>query len=69
MKQPRFEKKIQQVFFDNQKEVFTLKEKKSNVKLSIFVAVCGEIQDHFITSTFETEIKTCNRFDVYACLD
>jgi len=33
------------------------------------VAICGEIQDHFVISTFKTEIKTCLRFDVYACLD
>ena len=62
-------KKFQQVFFDNQKGVYTLKKKKSNVKLLIFVAICGEIQDHFVISTFKTEIKTCLRFDFYACLD
>ena len=61
-------KKFQEVFFDNQKGVYTLK-KKSKVKLLIFVAICGEIQDHFVISTFKTEIKTCLRFDVYACLD
>ena len=59
-------KKFQQVFFDNQK---VIKKKKSNVKLLIFVAICGEIQEHFVISTFKTEIETGLRFDVYACLD
>jgi len=34
-----------------------------------FVAICGEIQDHFVISAFKTEIKTSFRFDVYVCLD
>ena len=34
-----------------------------------FVAICGKIQDHFVISTFKTEIKTRLKFDVYACLD
>ena len=64
-----FDEKIPASVFDNQKGVYNLKKKKSNVILIIFVAICGEIQDHFVISTFKTEIKTCLRFDVYACLD
>ena len=60
--------KIQQVFFDNQKGVYTLRNNK-NVRLLIFVALCGKIQDHFVISTFKTGIQTRLRFDVYACLD
>ena len=31
------------------------KERKSNVKILIFVAICGKIQDHFGIFTIETE--------------
>ena len=51
------------------KREFILLRKKANVKLLIFVAICGEIQDHFVISTFKTEVKICLRFNVYACLD
>ena len=61
-------KKFQQLFLTTKRE-FILLQKKSNVKILIFVAICGKIQDHFVISTFKTEIKTCLRFDVYACLD
>ena len=42
------------MFFDNQKGVYTLKKKKSKVKLLIFVAIFGKIQDHLGVSNFKT---------------
>ena len=64
MKQPRFDKKISTNVFWQPKGSFHSEKKKSNVKISIFVAICGKIQYHFDTSTFKTEIKTWLRFDV-----
>ena len=54
-------KELPQVFFDNQKGVYNLKKKR---KLSNYSFLW-----QFVISTFKTEIQTCLRFDVYACLD
>ena len=50
-----FDEKIPSSVFWQPKGSLYSKETNSNVKVLIFVTICGKIQDHFGISTIKTE--------------
>ena len=55
LKPPRFEEKIQASVFWQPKGSLYSKERKSNIKTLIFVAICDKIKDHFGILIIKTE--------------